>query len=202
MRAMGRTKLDAIIWAAVCVLIAGGLVACQPSGSSSHPDLSPQVAQLEKQVADLSAMLDEVRRKANTTSSVVEFKANAHPTAVFDPADPGFQLLDTGVVTLAISVDDVKPLADGSRVTFHFGNPSSAAVNDLKLQLTYGQRLENFKTFSEWDSALLTAEKKLTVAVQPGSWNPQQITLPRIRPENLGYIKMSAHAAVISLSNR
>jgi hypothetical protein len=126
-------------------------------------------------------------------------------TAEFDPAEASYQRIDANVGTFAVSLDDVRPFADGVRVTLKLGNLSSATFNGAKLSLSYNKRMpaqgaENYANeISTWFGSLKTQEQTISSALQPGRWNPVHVVLPAIEPKDFGYLSVSIETDQLSL---
>lgn len=61
----------------------------------------------------------------------------------FSPMDEGFQRIDAGLHSFAVSVEDVVPYGDGVNVRLDLGNPSTASYSGLKLLLRYCGTVED-----------------------------------------------------------
>jgi hypothetical protein len=131
---------------------------------------------------------------------------NKWKSAEFDPTDEGFHRIDSDVASFAVSIGNLQPYGDGSKLTVKIGNPSAATFSNSKLNVKYGPRYPDVddpkfaEKFAEFESKVRTKEIVLTKNVAGGSWNPNQIILPGIKPDALGYVEISIQTGAIHLS--
>lgn len=156
-----------------------------------------RISTLEKTSANLA------RQQLANTIAVQEYKS-----VTLDPAaDTGFGRLDTSVMALTISMKDVSPFADGSRLVLSVGNMSTATVNSSKFTVKYGVRAPEYKEgdnsysdkYSVWAAGLRERQEEVPNKLMPGTWNTVSINLPGVKPSDLGYIQISGEVSQISL---
>ena len=129
-----------------------------------------------------------------------------YKNATYDPAaGEGFSRLDTSVGSFAVSIQDVRPHADGVKVRLHVGNLTTVTIKGGTFKVKWGPRMpasegEDWLThYTDWEKTLKEKEVKFTDELRPGTWNNVTLTLPGIRPEQFGYLELSMNTERISL---
>lgn len=205
-----RSSVIAVCRAATLVTVGVFAVACtqdqgRPADESNKAKLlveTERVTALEGQVADLKMQL--VRLEASTKIDRLRYASGT-----FDPTESTYQRIDSpsGFGSFAVSVQDVRPLGDGVRVKLNLGNLSSAAFAAVKLKIEYGPRMPKAddpspdvsEKWDEWLGAMQTKQVTLTNLIQPGSWNPVDVTLPNVAADKFGYLNISLETDTIHL---
>lgn len=161
---------------------------------------------IEERVFDLEQeMLAAKFRLDNVESNKLE----AHPYVDIDPTSSGFEILTTDYGSLAVSVQDVKALADGTKVTLQLGNLTTATLDDVGLEMRYGPRRPTppdgadltalLSGYNSWTTSLKEYSKKLDNSLAPGSWNSTEVRLPGVKPETLGFMRIWVTPRSISM---
>jgi hypothetical protein len=141
--------------------------------------LSQEVDTLQKQLLELTA------------------KVTAHSWANLQVNERGYSTVDAAGIPLTFALKDVVQSASGSKVTLTIGNPTSAAITRLYLNLTYGKATKD---------GLLTAPtldkvEAIETRLSPGQWTDVQIGLPNMLPRDLGIVRVNG-AVVENMSLR
>lgn len=176
------------------VLVAG----CNPQLQQEVSSLKKDAETLTNEVKDLREQLSKLEIQLN----MHEFLQEAYKSAVFDPAaDQGFQRVDSSVCSFAVSIEDVQPFADGSRVRISIGNLSAADVTDVKLKVEWGARIpkQGGRKLVDWQKSLQEKTIPLTERLRSGYWNRVAFTVPGTPPQQLGYLKLSMETGQIFL---
>jgi hypothetical protein len=178
------------------------LGAAEPSTATTAPDLralTKRLAVLEKEVHELESK----RISSDLTDALEKMR---YSVATFDPAEAGFQRIDTSFGMFAVSFEDVQPFADGIKVTISLGNPSSASFNGVVANLKYGPRqnmqigdADSSAKYAAWSASLQSKEVTLNEILRPGKWNPVSVILPNIDPKNFGYLEVRLTTSTLSL---
>jgi hypothetical protein len=123
----------------------------------------------------------------------------------FDATDESFQRIDSGLASFAVAIKDLRPYGDGTKVIVNVGNPSAATFHGVKLYLEYGSKMPEIDD-PEFDSKMEAVEantkkkeQELLKPVLPGSWNPNEVTLPGIKPDQLSWINIKLSTDQIAL---
>ena len=115
--------------------------------------------------------------------------------AYLTPGAEGYSAVrfDLGVVTVLLA--DVKPYANGSKVTLQFGNVLSSAIDGLKATIDWGK--VNGKGIPDTTSAK-SKEMTFNQTLQPGGWTEIPVVLEGISPAELGFVRVKQihHAGI------
>lgn len=178
------------------------LVGCDQNPLTKIPSIEQSV---EAQNTRIEA-LEEKLRQAELKLFFLELSKDPYKSATFDPAaDEGFGRIDTSVGAFAVSIQEVKPHADGVRVRLHVGNLTSATVSGGTFKAKWGPRMPKAEgsawaaSYGEWQKLLQEKDAKFTEELKPGTWNNLTLTLPGIPPEQFGYLELSLDTSQIKL---
>lgn len=165
----------------LCVPVSLFLIGCFED--SRVPQLE---ARLQAEIAELEAVNQRLSNELSELKLNASF-ADFDKIAFLTPGDEGYSTLryDLGVVT--VKIIDVKPYANGSRISLQFGNLTSARVNGLKATLDWGK--VNDKGFPENDLAK-SREMSFNTPLAPGAWTVTQVVLEGVPPEELGFVRL------------
>lgn len=160
-------------------------------------------------VEDHSVRIDELEKKlkdAELKLFILDLTKDPYKSATFDPAaGEGFSRIDTSVGTFAVSIQEVKPHADGVKVRLHIGNLTSAIVSGGTFKAKWGPRMakseaENGATnYVEWQKKLQEKESSFTEELRPGTWTSLTLKLPGIPPDQFGHLELSFDTSQIKL---
>ncbi len=110
-----------------------------------------------------------------------------------------FQIINSSIGAVAFLVEDVKPYANGVSLKIVIGNPINTTISDVKFKIDFGQLSEKNIPIAELEK---TKDIVLINSLKKGSWNKEEIILPGIQPEKLGYIRIHDFSfGAISLNN-
>jgi hypothetical protein len=138
--------------------------------------------------AQVSARLDSLISEIQKNEELEKFFASMDKVAFLKPSDEGFSTIVTSLGTITVSLENVSPYANGSRVTLTLGNVTSATINRLKMKIDWGKTDEKGYTIDVSEKT-----KKFTAPnpIRPGYWNKVQVILEDIPPTDLGYVRVS-----------
>lgn len=187
-------------------------VGCQ-NRNDHEEEIFNRLAKLEKEVENHNSsllFLDKAVMTINQKLVIAEYQRKQFSSVSFDPAaSEGFGVLDAGIARLAVMLVDVKPQADGVRVEFDVGNPTSALISDITYEVKYGARgpefdEENPASYDSrnelWQKSLQSKSISSAGDIKPGAWTRVTLALPNIKSESVGYIELSLTAKQIALS--
>lgn len=166
------TKLQS----AVVSLTAITLTACGGGQSSS---LNPQIVVLEKKV-------DELERKISNVEFRMEMK-QWESIAYLTPGSDGYNVIKMDLGTLTVSISNVQPYANGSKVSLIFGNLTSATIDGIKAKIEWGSVDEKGMPINK-DAK--SREISPTDQLLPGNWNKVDLVLEGVPPSSLGFIRI------------
>jgi len=146
--------------------------------------LDARVKAIESQSASLEEKIKTLQRKTELN----ELFQNLDATAYLQPSDQGYALIRSDLGIMTIKLTDVRPYANGSRVTLQFGNISGAAINGLKAKIEWGKVNKNgLPEIGSEKSREITFEKKLRAS----AWTNVPLVLDGIPPAQLGYVRVT-----------
>jgi hypothetical protein len=167
-----------------------------------------QVAALEKRTAELEAEVVTLKATAeknatdfdgrmndfgNSIQSLTdrqtstEWAQSAFTSAYLTPGSDGYQIVQTDLARLTVSLEDVKPYASGARVKVQFGNPTSSTIDGLHATVDWGSVDE--KGLPKPDTTK-SREVSFNESLRPGTWSTVSLVLDGTPPGALGYIRV------------
>ncbi len=181
---------------------------CDRAPSPSNGKLARELDSIKKEISQLRTHVLLLDRRVYTN----EKRFDRYSTAEFDPTSAeGFVRLDTALGSLAISLQDVMPFADGTQVQFHIANLSAATITAASYGLAWGPRkpkmpevgspeFQDYLTrTAEWQEKIQYKVGRIPKKLKPGVWTKVAIKLPETRPEGLGYLSISIVPEQIAL---
>ena len=115
--------------------------------------------------------------------------------AYHTPGADGYSTVAFDLGVLTVQLTDVKPYANGSKVTLKFGNTLSCSINGLKATIEWGK--VNHEGVPDNDNA---KAKSMTFVqtLRGGAWTPIPMVLDGIPPSELGFVRVSkvSHAGI------
>lgn len=166
---------------AVCWLWAAG---CASADANPESRIDTIAARLDS----LTDFVTQIKAEA----ILEKYSAGNSPSASLDPADQGFGVIRTVYGGLTVAIDDIVPLADGSRLTLRIGNLTAADINGGTLKVRYGRRQATGEAFASWDAQLHSTDARFTQVLRSGTWNSVQVTLGGIPPNGIGHVRIEA----------
>jgi len=178
-------------------------------GAGCDLPLLTDISQLKNNQIEMKRQLEILREELNQVErnvALLKISRDEYNSAVIDPASgEGFIRLDSSVGSFTLSIQDVKPHADGVKIRLEVGNLTSATVNGGTFKVKWGPRMPNpedkdfFALHESWRKGLRETEHEFTDNLRPGAWNKVILTLPGIPPDELGYLEISIETNKISL---
>jgi hypothetical protein len=107
--------------------------------------------------------------------------------AVLQPGSKGYQTVRSEGGSIALSLENVAPYGNGSRVQLDIGNLTSANVNDMTADVSWGTVTDKGYT----DQELGKREKTTLEGGFPaGNWRRYVLDIPAVPPSKLGYVQI------------
>lgn len=148
-----------------------------------------RIAVLENRIAELEAQnkkaADEVRRLTNRVQ-FSETSRDLDGVAFLTPGDRGYSPLKFDLGYLTVSLEDIQPYANGSKVKLKIGNLTSARINGLKAKLEWGAVDTSGVPKDEGKSREVSFEE----ALRSGSWTAVDVVLEAVPPADFGYLRV------------
>lgn len=159
--------------------------------------MSLRLKALEGKVESLNTSLIEANQ------SIVQLQGQ-YASGQFTPSDSGYQRIDSGMFSFAVSIQDVTPFADGVKVKLNLGNVMFAGVSGVTLNLTYGEAkpTDINASIADWWQTLKTKSVELPNTLAAGNWNPVFVVLPGIDPKHFGYLSVSIATKSVFLTGK
>ena len=186
---------------ALFILSSITFIGCDYNPFTKIQELENEISKLKLELVDKEASIRLNKESIEYLSNrFYESKAEAiiYNKAVFaDMTDSKYQRVDTFVGSVLVLIEKVKAHADGVKVTLLVGNLTTAKFPGGSYTAKYGGRSplldKDFddKAYSEWEKNLQTKESNFTNEIKPGFWNIVTLSLPNIKPEQLGYLELS-----------
>lgn len=180
----------------VCVVFAVTLLsACEQSSQTTAQN--PAVAGLEIQAKELNKeiqvlrselrMLESDMRSLKQKVTLNDLMNRIEGVAYLTPEASGYSILKTDLGVLTVSLQNVQPYANGSKVTLRFGNVISATVNGLKGTVEWGSI---GKDGSQIPESVKSREVQFAELLRPGSWTNVDVVLEGTVPAELGFVRV------------
>lgn len=178
-------KKDIAIVGLLCLLSSG--CAQKAETDSLRSQLAESTTQLTKVQEELDALKEQVlelRQKMNWKEVTEDWDRIAFLT----PGDEGYSTVGFDLGTLTVQLTDVKPYANGSKVTLRFGNTLSSSITGLKLTVDWGR----VKTAGGPDNdSQKSKEANFVQTIRAGAWTAVPIVLEGVPPTELGFVRVS-----------
>jgi hypothetical protein len=123
---------------------------------------------------------------------------------LLDPAEKGYQRLDTDNAFFFVSCEDAQPYLDGQKLTIRIGNPFAVRFVGFTVTVQWGRRYtrngaDNI-SYAMWKSGLKTKEFSFPTALEPARWSEVELILPATSVDQIGYLEVSMKTNTVSLS--
>jgi len=184
---------------------AGALLAgcflCSCTDSAVQP-LEDKVEQLRRDVAALTVMVanqnmeDPQVNEALEALQRIEYALASEQFITLKPGSDGYGVIRFSLGSLTLDVRNIAAYANGTRMTFVFGNPLSSTLNGVSISVSYGEVNEAGVPIEE---TVKSKEIKLNKSLSAGAWTSVQVTLDNITPAKLGFISVGnvEHTGII-----
>lgn len=146
-------------------------------------DQSSRVTALEAKVTTLETELTNLKQKIEFQEMVNGWDKVAYLT----PGAEGYSLIKSDLGNLTVSIVNVRPYANGSKITLQFGNLTAATIDGLKTKLEWGP------VDKEGTPKNAEAKSRDVVFNEPlisGSWTNSDVVLEGIPPTDLGFVRL------------
>lgn len=149
--------------------------------------------QENKRIDDLEKRIDSLRTDYSDLKRDVskiqfdKFLDNYDKEAYLTPGSEGYSSVRFDLGVLTISITNIIPYANGSKVTLRFGNTLSSTINGLKATAEYGPVDE--KGIWIYDK-MKTKELSFIKSLRSGSWTNIEVVLDGVPPDKLGYVRI------------
>jgi hypothetical protein len=174
------------------------------SGCYQDPQVSLLKSELEKsqqQLTDLQSKVEKIEKSVDENQKKYEFDKvfnSLNKIAYLTPGSEGYSSVNFDLGTLTVSLRDIKPYANGSKITLEFGNPLATTINGLNMTIDWGKVDNNGYAINESSKS-----KNITLneSLFPAKWTQASIVLDGVAPTELGFVRLKdLHHTGIRLS--
>ena len=176
---------------------------CDNHGSTNRTpnvkDLQSSIEQLNSNISGLKNQIISMQKEQMQTD--LEVYSLSSNSASFSPSDVGvgYNVLNTTVGHLVVTLQKLYKYADGYRVVFSIGNPTNAIINNCEATVQWGKMLGGDETVSAWERSLQSKHIKLSKTIYPGTWTQVSFVLSPAQASQTAYISLSLKVTGISL---
>ena len=170
---------------------------CQSSANA--PASGRDLRTLQKEIADLKAQIEVLRKAQQADSETI--RNLTHASVFLDTSSPKvYQRVETEIGTLLISLGEITPDRTGFKVNVNIGVPLAVAINGLVLNARWGSHRPQDKTdLAAWLNSSKAKTFSLRNTLYEGKWNRVSITIPESDPSRFKSIEVSIHLNSITL---
>lgn len=154
-------------------------------------DQGAKVAALENKVASLENELADLKQTIEFNQIVNGLDKVAYLT----PGSDGYNLVHSDLGVLTVSIDNIVPYANGSKITLQFGNLSAATIDGLKAKLEWGSVDKNGMADNKNAKSRDVSFKESLIS---GGWTSSDVVLEGVPPQELGFVRLKdvSHSGV------
>lgn len=139
--------------------------------------------ELERELKDLVAAVGRDRESYKWD----KFFSTTDKIAYLTPGSDGYAAVRFDLGVLTASLIDIKPYANGTKVTLEFGNTLSATVTGLKATLDWGKVDDKGTPMNEQAK---TKEVSFNEPLLPGSWTKVSVVLDGVPATEFGFVRV------------
>ena len=150
------------------------LVSC--GHDSKVTDLQSRVITLQEEVKGLKQQM-----------SLNDMFKDLESIAYLTPGTDGYALIKSDIGMLTVSLENIQPYANGSKVTLKFGNLTAATIDGLKAKLEWGS-LDKKGMPNNQDAK--SREIRFKESLPSGTWTNDNVVLEGIPPADLGFVRL------------
>lgn len=198
-------------------------VHAQLLGHSNQDSQQELPSFVEQQLLLAQQELDALRQRDEELAQVVRglqgeldllklelaaIRPTAQTAAQLDATDSGYGVVQSHIGPIAFSIVEINAANGGAILRLAIGNMSVATIKGMRLNIEYrpkklarvaGDSRENDASFPIADTAILTT--RVRERIVSGSWHVHSIELPKVSPQQIEAITVSAFPEAISLGD-
>jgi hypothetical protein len=162
-------------------------------------ELNARLAAVTKKLDDTAKHSQELQQKAvalearvvalEGSNSFRDLMDEISGVAYLTPGGEGYSIVKVDVGYLTVSLENVQPYANGTRVTLQFGNPTAAMLTGAKATFEWGKA--NPKGLPDNDAAK-SREVTFNESIAAGSWTKVNVVLDGVPASELGFVRVKA----------
>lgn len=168
-----------------CVLLVG----C--SNDAKLKVLQDELGVIRTELESTKAELAEIKSQVDMDKLLKSFDQVAYLT----PGSDGYSVVRSDIGVFTVSIANIVPYANGSKVTLQFGNLYSGTIDGLKAKIEWGSVDEKGMPLND---VAKTRDVVFKDALIGGAWTNSQVVLEGVKPQDLGFIRVRelGHTAV------
>lgn len=153
--------------------------------------IQKRLESLENELPQVKTELESLKVETSALKSqaqLAEILEKLKNVAYLTPGADGYSIVTYDLGSLTMQLDDVKPYANGSKVTLKIGNPMFTSINGLKMKIEWGKVDANG---TPDNNNLKSKALTLSQVIQAGKWNAVPFVLDGVAPQELGFVRVS-----------
>lgn len=160
-------------------------------GQSSSPETERQLSDAVEKIQTLQQKVDALE----VDIGILKLVRNAEGIAYLTPGDEGYSVIRSDIGHLTVALQDIKPYANGSKVTLRLGNATAATINGINAKLEWGSVDGNGGALNE---TAKSRDVKFAETLNAGSWTSVNVVLDGVPPAELGFVRVRdvGHSAI------
>jgi hypothetical protein len=151
---------------------------------NNDPELKRRLSKAESDLAALQQQVSAFKGKQEWD----DLMKDLDKVAYLKPGDEGYSTVGFDLGVLTVQLTDVKPYANGTKVTLKFGNTLSSSIDGLKATIEWGKVRDNGVADN---SSAKSKEMTFSQTLPAGAWTSIPIVLDGIPPAELGFVRIS-----------
>jgi len=164
------------------------LVSCQENNKAQ--EIQNQLVAINTKLEALqseNAALKKELQSLKVSMNIQEFMQSNRKIAYLTPGETGYSAFEFDLGVLTVSLTDIKPYANGSKVTLRMGNTLSSTINGLKGTFEWGPvDKSGYPSVEETKTKEIQFPQSLTA----GSWTTISVVLEGVPPAEFGFLRL------------
>lgn len=151
---------------------------------SSNVNAEKKLDEAISEITDLSSKIHDIY----TDIRLEKLWSESETVAYLTPGSDGFTRVRFGLGVMTVSIENVTPYANATKVTLRFGNVLSAIITGLNAKVEYGP-IDEYGVAQEAETR--TKVVRFSESLRRGAWTELDVVLDGIRSDQLGFIRLS-----------
>lgn len=156
------------------------------SGCSDPSAKTDSVSQAD--IQEIKTDVEDIQEQVKLLALRLNLQNSFGTSVLLEPSDEGFSVLKTQFGTVTVTMDEIKPHGNSTRINLRFGNATSAALHDVTVKLDWGKADKDGLR----EAAIGSKEFKVLSPLRPGRWTTEVITLDRVTAQELAFVNVGA----------
>lgn len=158
-------------------------------------------SELEDRISVLEKSLESYEKRQDNQTAEIKARVNRidFSSAYFTPASKGYTRVDTNSGIFLVSLNDIKPYANGFKISFRIGNLSSASYKDPTVAIRYNKAFDQNMDYLQYVNNEKEIKSQLMKELKPGSWNNIDIVVAPAKSEDIGELIFRMETDTVSL---